>query len=123
MAESTALKVILGTPVDSEPGLFIFPYKITQDALNQNLPELEKAKHGYKLQCLLMPNPSNNFKALDKGLKFLDEQPVLAPIEDPIRLTIIQMDIATLTSVFTSASFQLRLAVPFELGWVVTKID
>ena len=116
MAESTALKVMLGTPVDSEPGVFIFPYKLTQDALHQNLPEKEKAKHGYKLQCLLIPNPSSDFKALDKGLQFLVEQPVLVTTEDPIRLTIITMDTATLTSVFTSAGFQLRLAVPFELG-------
>ena len=121
MAESTALKVILGTPVDSEPGLYIFAYKIIQEALHQNVPDKEKAKHGYKLQCLLMPNPSNDFKALDKGLQFLDEQPVLAPTENPIRLTIIQMDTATLTSIFACANFQLRLAVPFELGWVVTK--
>ncbi|MDA9764279.1 hypothetical protein N9C83_02840 [Opitutales bacterium] len=116
MAESTALKVILGTPVDSELGLYIFPYKITKDVFHHNLPDKEKSKHCNNLECLLIPNPANDYKALDKGLQFLDEQSFLAVEENPIKLTITTMDTATLTSIFTSAGFQLRLAVPFELG-------
>ena len=115
MASFTDAKVTLGTPVDSEAGLYIFAYNFAEDVLSRNVPA--SRGRGYVLHCLLMPHPPNDYAVLDEGLHCLREKPVLTSDESKIILAMASLSTEELTGIFDSADVRLRLAIPFEVRW------
>lgn len=118
LASFTAAKVTLGTPVDSGPGLYLFAYKFSEDALSRNV-EPSRAQR-YVLHCLLMPHPSTDYAVLDEGLRCLRERPILPSGESKIVVAMASLFTEELTGIFDSAGVRLRLAIPFELKWTVS---
>ena len=118
MASFTDAKVALGTPVDSEPGLYLFAYKFSEDISLRNV-DASRAQ-GYLLHCVLMPHPPNDYALLDEGLGCLRERPVLASDESEIRIAIASLSTDELTRIFDSAGVRLRLAIAFEVKWTVS---
>lgn len=108
-------KVALGTPVDSEAGLYLFAYKILEDVRSRNV-DLSRGQ-GYILHCLLMPHPPNDYALLDQGLRCLRKNPIMAKDEQKILVTMASPSTEELTRVFDSAGVRLRLAIPFEVKW------
>jgi hypothetical protein len=120
IASYTYADVTLGTPVESETGLYIFTYQFSEDSLQRVPPNKgTKAKqaHSYQVSCLLMSNPAYDYTALDEGLKCLTERPVLTLHDTKVTATLTSLSIETLTQIFISAGITLRLAIPFELKW------
>ena len=119
MASFTDAKVTLGTSVDSEPGLYIFAYKFSEDVLSRNAAS--SRGRGYVLHCLLMPHPPNDYAVLDEGLRCLREKPVLTSDEGKIGVAMASLSTEELTGIFDSAGVSLRLAIPFEVRWTVSE--
>ena len=120
LASYTYADVTLGTPVETETGLYIFTYQFTEDSLQRVPPNRgtkSKQAHGYRLNCLLMSNPAYDYTALDEGLKCLTERPVLSLHDTKVTATLSSLSIEELTRIFSSAGITLRLAIPFELRW------
>ena len=120
VASYTYADVTLGTPVETEPGLYIFTYQFMEDAQQRVAPGRganTKQPNGYRLSCLLMANPAYDYTALDEGLKCLTERPVLSVHDSKITATLSTLSIEQLSQIFTSAAISLRLAIPFELRW------
>jgi hypothetical protein len=120
IASFTDVNVSLGTPVDSEPGLYIFAYMFSEDSKIRNTPaNLTEGQtdRSFVVNCLLMPSLSNGYVAIGEGLRGLTEQPILALGESTVRVSMSQLSAEVLARVFTSAGITLRLAIPFELNW------
>lgn len=123
VASSTDVDVTLGRPVDSEPGLYIFPYMLSEDLTFIREASLRTPANGIertadqccRVNCLLMSSLPDDYVALDKGLKCLLETPVLKKEETNIQIIQTSPSIEDLTRVFISAGITLRLAFPFEL--------
>jgi len=117
MVSFTDAKVTVGTPVDSEPGLYLFAYKFLEDVISRNVAA--SSARGYVLHGLLMPHPPNDNALLDAGLRCLRERPLLASDESKIVVAMTSLSTEELTRIFDSAGVRLRLAIPFELKWTV----
>ena len=118
IAEHTELNVTLGIHDDSDPGLYIFPYKFDENKLLRNFPDNSidlNPERGYILYCLLIPGEANNYKALDKGLKFFVESPFIKSDGRDIRIELSIISMEELTSIFNSTGVRLRLAIPFMI--------
>jgi hypothetical protein len=118
MASFADAKVTLGTPVDSEPGLYLLAYRFLEDVILRNA-EASRAKR-YILHCLLMPHPPNDYALLDEGLRCLRERPVWTAGESKIVVAMTSLSSEELTRIFDSAGVRLRLAIPFELKWTIS---
>ncbi len=120
LATSTGADVGLGAPVDSQPGLFIFPYNFREDGtIRRSRPERADAQTdlNWVVSCLLVPSPPDAFATIGHGLKGLTEQPVTVLGEGKISVSLSQLSVEALAQVFISAGIALRLAIPFELRW------
>ena len=120
IASYTYADVTLGTPVETETGLYIFTYQFTENSLQRVPPNKgtkSKQAPSYRLNCLLMSNPAYDYTALDEGLKCLIERPVLNVQDNKVTVTLTSLTIDELSQIFTSAGITLRLAIPFELRW------
>ena len=120
VASYTYADVTLGTPVEADPGLYIFTYQFMEDTQQRVTPGRginAKQPNSYRLSCLLMTNPAYDYTALDEGLKCLIERPVLSVQDSKVTVTLTSLTIDELSKIFTSAGITLRLAIPFELRW------
>jgi len=120
IASLTGEDVGLGPPIESKPGLFIFPYKISDDLALRNpapYPTSAQTDWGFIMNCLLMPSPSNGYAAIGKGLKSLTELRTIVLGESTATINKIDLSEDVLTQIFISAGITHRLAIPFELRW------
>lgn len=118
MATYTGGQVRLGVPDGSEPGLYIFAHRFTQDFAARNLESVGMqgtVTRPICVYCLLMASPGNNYPALDEELRYLMEQPVFASDNDPVRITIEDMSARDLSRIFSGTHTTYRLAIPFLL--------
>lgn len=118
IAAFTGVNVTLGVPDDSEPGLYIFPYNFLLD-LHAHIPptrELESQTiPPYHVKCLLIPSPSINYPALDKGINYISANPVLESNGGTARVILENISTEELTSLFISAGVNHRLSIPFKM--------
>ena len=118
IASFTGINVTVGSPVDSEPGLYIFAYMFSENSAIRNSPTNSNEgikRQGYIVSCLLMSSLPNDHVALDKGLRCLTEHPILTSDETTTEIPISSPSVDDLTRVFKSADITLRLAIPFEM--------
>ena len=119
IATFTDVKVTLGMPDDSEPGLYLFPYYFSIDIRNTPTREREsQTNQAYYVKCLLIPNPSSDYTELSKGFNCLATNPILGSNEETIKVVIDFISTEELTRLFISAGVTYRLSIPFELRFI-----
>lgn len=110
----------LGTPLENQPGLYIFSYQFAEDA-SLRVPPSKGTRvtpaRSYTLRCLLMTNPAEDYAALDEGRKCLKDRPVITLQDKTINAMLTLLSTDELTQIFSSAGVTLRLAIAFELRW------
>jgi len=118
LASSVDSNVRIGMPVDSTSGIYLFPYKYSEDAIHKKNaePEIDRT---VSMDCLLIPNPPDNYVMLDEGLRCLNEKLILASDERTIWIGVASPTLGELTQIYASAGVALRLSIPFTLRWAV----
>lgn len=119
IASLSGLVTGLGTPIDSQSGLFILPYNFMEDQHVHNNPRLPDTlvRQNLIVQCLLMPSPSDHYAAIDEGLRSLTEKSMIISGESKIQVIVSQLPVDELTQVLISAGISYRMAISFELRW------
>jgi len=115
----TGSNVKIALPDDSEPGLFIFPYNFAVDTQFRDIPapvRVQKLNQDYRMSCLLVSSPPNDYMTLGKGYDCLISNPVVEANEGIIRITINAIPTEHLTGLFISGGSTCRLSIPFELA-------
>jgi hypothetical protein len=113
IASFTGANVTLGSPVDSETGLFIFAYMLSQD-LSHRQPLERQAEQNFDVRCLLMPSRSDGHVAIGRGMRYLTEHAMFDLGESKVQLIVRSLSAEELAHIFISAEIALRLAIPFE---------
>lgn len=114
-------QVIIGTPDEAVPGLYLFPYALTPQAtFTRGQHPVTNAGQGGDpnpvLKCLLLPNPATDYQVLDAALSALHQQPVLDTPHGKLRITLAGITFESLAQIFLAAGMSLRLAIVFELS-------
>lgn len=113
VASGTEADVFLGAPAGPDPGLYLFPYRLTENAAASRTSAARDP--GYEIHCLFVADPAGDHDLLDDAMRFLRDNPVVASGETRIRAALMSPPADTLTRIFDSAGLELRLAVPFTL--------
>jgi len=111
-------EVFLGAPDDTSPGVYIVPIQYieshTHHIVSSNRSD-DRSAPGYTITCMMVACPANNYAAIDSGIKYLHDHPVLEAGNETIRLTPSFPSLDELTQIFVSAGISLRLSVMFEV--------
>ena len=105
----TGCSVKIALPDDSEPGLFLFPYNFAVDSQTRDMTapgSVQKLNQDYRMSCLLVSSPTNDYMTLGKGYDCLINNPIVETNGGAIRITNNAIPTEHLTGLFISAALQ-----------------
>ncbi len=119
VASHTKMDAYLGAPDIAFPGIYIFPFQFRVEHIHRHLP-FPKTDNltdsaPVVVRCLMMTIPANEFSMLDGGLECLLSRAVVDGGNKIVAITVSEISMDQLASIFLSARIELRLAVVFEL--------
>lgn len=125
----TKIEVKLGVPVGPDLGLYLFPYNLFESkefhhqppSRNQTQNAIETAEQWkFGLDCLLMSNPVENYKAVGTAMDFVTNNPVIEVKSHRVILNSTKLTSDEVAHIFISAGVPLRLTIPLNIQWTLT---
>lgn len=116
----SGLDVQVGRQHPSGDGLLVFPYRLSFPAELQRMPAAGQGQEhtqALRVDLLLLPAGADGIAHLDRGLKTLQDQPVMTDGTVSFRVLPDDLDTETLTRIFRSANIDLTLSAAYRVEW------
>ncbi|NQU49702.1 MAG: hypothetical protein HQ519_13710 [Planctomycetes bacterium] len=118
ISKSVDVEVFLGAPDDSVPGVYVFPFHLSEVAIARRRSldrQGQDHRHQYVIQCMLVVSPSTDFETLGRGLDCLQDNPVVESANGGCQIAMSSASAEDQNRVFSAAGILQRLAVGFEV--------
>lgn len=110
--------VFLGAPDDAVAGLYLFPFHFREEPVMRQTP-LDRTQgsafHEYRIQCLLMTSPPDDYETLGRGLAYLQGHPLVDLDGEKGQISLSEHSVEALSRVFSASGTLYRLAVGFDV--------